>query len=382
MKTTPRFLALIFGFLVVAACGSIDTEKLVPDKAVEYKREKQASKNLEVPPDLTSTRMSDLMSVSDNLAGVATNYSEYITDRKLRGVEGGRRSAGVVLPEHPKAREMRDGDARWLVIEGPADAVWDKLLAFWEDQGILLEEQDPELGIMSTTWLENRANISRDFVTEFVRKAFDGLYETSLRDQYRVRLEKAGDNQTEIYLTHYGMQEKLVTDARGDTENTVWEPRPRDPNLEVVMLRRIEVFLGAAEERERVAVKAHRHKPQSQLVQGRDGVKLIIGDRFARAWRLVGLALDRVGFAVEDRNRSAGIYYVRYNDPAAEQESKGFFYSLKFWSDDKSGRDIEYRVQLREQGSTTEVVVFDARDQRDTTPTAKRILNLLQEQIR
>ncbi len=382
MNNTPRILVLALCSLVVAACSSIDTEGLVPDKAVEYKREKQASKNLEVPPDLTSTRMNDLMSVPDTTAGVATNYSEYVTDRKLRGVVGGRRAGGAVLPEHPKVHEMRDGDARWLVVEGAAEAVWDKLLAFWEDQGILLEEQDPELGIMRTAWLENRANISRDFVTEFIRKTFDGLYETSLRDQYRVRLEKAGANQTEIYLTHYGMQEKLVTDSRGDAENTVWEPRPRDPNLEAVMLRRIKAFLGASEEREQVAARARRHKPRSQLVQGRDGVKLVIGDEFTRAWRLVGLALDRVGFAVEDRNRSAGVYYVRYNDPAAEQESKGFFSRLKFWGDEKPDRNIEYQVQLREQGGNTEVVVLDAKGQRDATPTAKRILNLLKEQIR
>ncbi len=382
MNNIRRILSLALCSLILGACSTIDSEDLVPDKAVEYKREKQASKNLEVPPDLTSTRINDRMSVPDVSAGIATNYSEYVTDRRLRGVGGGGRVGGAVLPEHPKVQEVRDGDARWLVVEGSADAVWDRLLAFWEDQGILLEEQDPELGIMRTAWLENRASIPRDVVTDFLRKTFDGLYETSLRDQYRLRLEKAGDGRTEIYLTHYGMQEKLVTDARGDAENTVWEPRPRDPNLEAVMLRRIKVFLGASEDRAQVAAKVRREQPRAQLVQGQDGVKLLIGEGFDRAWRLVGLALDRVGFAVEDRNRSAGIYYVRYNDPAAGQESKGFFSRLKFWGDDKPERSTEYQVRLSEQGGNTRVVVFDAQGQRDTSPTAKRILNLLREQLR
>ena len=384
MKSIIRFTSVAMAAVILAACGSVNVDDVLPDKALEYKREKQAERNLEVPPDLITRRINDKMSVPDNYAGVATNYSEYVADRKLRGVEGGARGTGAVLPKHPKIQEMRDGDARWLVIDAPADAVWDKVRAFWQDQGILLEEEDPELGIMRTSWLENRANITRDVITDAVRKVFDGLYETSLRDQYRVRFERVGDNRTEVYLTHYGMEEKLVSDSQGQAENTVWEPRPRDPNLEAVMLRRLKVFLGAADERERVrqAVNKRRTQPRSQMVQGRDGVKLTIGDGFARSWRLIGLALDRVGFAVEDRNRSAGIYYVRYNDPATESESGGFFSKLKFWGDDKPDRNIQYQIKVAQQGDLTEVRVLDAKGQLDRTATAKRILKLIQEQIR
>lgn len=384
MKSIIRIVSMGMAGLVLAACSSVNVDDVLPDKSVEYKREKQAQRNLEIPPDLTTRRINDKMSVPDNFAGAATNYSEYMADRRLRGVGGGARSTGAVLPKDPKIQEMRDGDARWLVVDAPADAVWDKVLEFWQDQGILLEEQDPELGIMRTSWLENRANISSDFITDAVRKVFDGLYETSLRDQYRVRFERVGNNRTEVYLTHYGMEEKLVTDSQGSAENTVWEPRPRDPNLEAVMLRRIKVFLGASQERDRVreAASSKRKQPRSQLVQGKDGVKLMIGDQFARSWRLVGLALDRVGFAVEDRDRSAGIYYVRYNDPSAETEGGGFFSKLKFWGDDKPDRNIEYQVKVEQRDDLSEVRVLDAKGGEDKTSTAKRILKLIQEQIR
>ena len=384
MKSFYRILTTAVAAAVLAGCGGMNVDDVLPDKSVEYKREKQAERNLEVPPDLTTRRVNDKMSVPDNYAGVATNYSEYMADRRLRGAGGGPRTSKAVLPEHPKIKEMRDGDARWLVVDAPADAVWDKVLQFWQDQGILLQEEDPELGIMRTAWLENRANISRDMITNAIRKVFDGLYETSLRDQYRVRFERVGDDRTEIYLTHYGMQEKAINDSTSGVERTVWEPRPRDPNLEAVMLRRMAAFLGAAEERDKVhrAVAQRNKQPRSQLVQGKDAVKLVIGDGFARSWRLVGLALDRVGFAVEDRDRSAGIYYVRYNDPAAESDSGSFLSKLKFWGDDKPDRNIEYRIKVAQRDDLTEVRVLDAKGQLDRTPTAKRILKLIQEQIR
>jgi len=382
MNPIKRVVVLTCSALLLSACGSVNLDEYLPDKSVEYKREKQAERNLEIPPDLTSSRVNDRMSVPDNYVGVATNYSEYMTDRRLRGVDGGSRVANAVLPENPSMRIERDRDMRWLVIDASTDAVWDRVLDFWQDQGVLLEEQDPEIGIMRTSWLENRASIKRDVITDAIRSVFDGLYETSERDQYRVRFERAGDNRTELFLTHYGMQEVIQAGSTGDTQNTVWTPRDRDPELETVMLRRLMVFLGAADERARAQLAAAgRSQARSQLVQGRDGVKLVIGEDYVRSWRLVGLSLDRVGFAVEDRDRSKGVYYVRYNDPAGSAEEGGFFSALKFWGDEPD-KSKEYRIRVLEEGRNTVVVVLDAQGQRDQSNTARRILNLLREQIR
>ncbi len=142
----------------LAGCSSLDTDGLIPDKQVEYKREQQAEKNLELPPDLTSSRVNDRMAVPDNFAGVGTNYSEYVVDRNLRGQGGAMRTGGSVLPANPDMRIERDGDVRWLTIKADPDALWDRVLDFWQDQGVIAKEQDPEAGIMLTSWLENRAN--------------------------------------------------------------------------------------------------------------------------------------------------------------------------------------------------------------------------------
>lgn len=386
IKQLPRHLLLVLLGVALAACGSFNVDDVLPDKKVEYKRERQAEKNLEMPPDLTSDRINDRMSVPDSIDGVSTSYSEYLTDRRLRGADGSARrvSSGGVLPENTEVQVRRDGDVRWLLVDAPADDVWERISEFWQENGILLAEQDPTTGVMRTSWLENRAKISRDFITDTIRKALDGLYESGTRDQYRVRLERA-ENGTEVYLTHYGMQEQVVEGTGGTVETTMWIPRERDPELEVELLRQLMVYLGAADERARtqLAARSGPKRDRSQLINTAAGTELRVDESFSRAWRLVGLALDRVGFAVEDRDRSKGIYYVRYNDPAKEDVDTGLLSKLAFWSDDKDVDKVNrYQVNVGSGGDRTVVTVADDNSQRDDSPTAVRILTLLQEQIR
>jgi outer membrane protein assembly factor BamC len=381
-----RYLIPLIALLVLAGCGSYNVDDVLPDKAVEYKRETQAGRNLEIPPDLTSDRINDKMSVPDNFGGVSTSYSEYVTDRRLRGADGSTPNVagGSVLPELDDLEIRRDGENRWLWVNAPAEDVWQRVTNFWQENGILLVEQDPTVGVMRTSWLENRAEISRDFITDTIRRAFDGLYEVGTRDQYRVRLERDGRGATELYLTHFGMEEQVIQASGGGVENTVWQPRERDPQLEAEMLRRIMVFLGAGDERARaeLAAASQRQVARSELINTTEGVELRIDESFSRAWRLVGLALDRVGFAVEDRDRSAGIYYVRYNDPARQDADKGWLSNLAFWSDDDVDTVNRYQVRVGSVDDRTVVRVANEQGEPDQSRTALRILTLLQEQVR
>ena len=387
MKKLSRNSLLALLAVGIAACSSVNVDDVLPDKAVEYKRETQADRNLEVPPDLTSDRINDRMSVPDSIGGVSTSYSEYLTDRKLRGADDATRVAvaGSVLPAVKDIEVRRDGDSRWLVVAGSVEEVWQRVVDFWQEAGILMLEQDPTVGIMRTAWIENRANISRDFVTDAIRKTLDGLYETGFRDQYRVRLERSTDGRTEVYMTHFGMEEQVIQGSGGTTERTVWVPRERDPQLEAEMLRRLMVYLGALDERAQAQLAAggQRQQTRSQLLNTRTGTQLLIDDTFSRSWRLVGLALDRGGFAVEDRDRSAGIYYVRYNDPSKEDADKGWLSSLKFWGDDKDVDKVNrYQVKVGDNGDRTVVTVANDKGEPDASPTSIRILTLLNEQIR
>ena len=383
-KLSLNLLVLVLA-LGLSACSTVDD--VLPDKAVEYKRETQAEKNLEIPPDLTSDRINDRMSVPDIYAGESTSYTEFVTDRKLRDAGSGGRAAvgGSVLPAIEDVEVRRDGDVRWLKVAAPVEDVWPRVIDFWQENGILMEEENPTVGIMRTSWLENRAEIRDDFITNTLRKALDSLYEAGTRDQYRVRLERTDNDATEIYMTHFGMEEQVIQDAEGGVGNTIWVPRERDPDLEIEMMRRMMVFLGAADERAKAQLRAGGRIKQSrsQMMKTRDGTQLLVDESFSRAWRLIGLALDRVGFAVEDRDRSAGLYYVRYNDPSKQDADKGWLSGLAFWSDDKDVDKVN-RYQVRVQGSDdrTVVTVADENGQRSESPTATRILTLLKEQIR
>lgn len=371
--------------LLLHGCGSVQVDDYLPDKKVEYQKSVEVGKNLELPPDLTNVRTgSDLYIPGTGASGVAT-YSDFLGDKEITRTT--RQVSANVLPTVSNISIKKEGDNRWLVIESTPQIVWPNVVSFWQEAGILLVEQDPTVGVMRTGWLENRADIKSDFITNQIRRVFDGLYSAATRDQYRVRLEE-GDSPgtTELYLTHFGMEEQIKVDSAGEAERSIWIPRGNDPGLEAEMLRRLMVHLGVKEQRAQtlVAQAKETERQRSELVKNSRGVALLIDESFSRSWRLTGLALDRVGFAVEDRDRSRGLYFVRYNDPMADVATdEGWLSKLKFWG---GGNDEEledrYLIKVAPGNETvSQVVVFNEAGERLATETAARILTLIHEQV-
>ncbi len=384
-KTMFVYLPVLLAF-AVTGCSSIPgVDKVLPDRKVEYKKSKQAERNLEIPPDLTKSTIRDNLVIPGAGSSSSATLSRFEKREPTVGAGAARRA---VLPKVENIEVMRDGDQRWLLIEGDPEDVWFQVVEFWQESGILLEEQDPTVGIILTGWLENLADISSDFVTDTFRKLAGGLYSASTRDQFRVRIEEGlKRGTTELYLTHRGMQETVVQDGAGTVERTLWNPRETDHGLEAAMLRRIMVYLGAADQTARsqlAGAKRKARQPRSHLNKSGDQVLLTVKERFDRAWRLTGVALDHVGFAVEDRDRANGIYYVRYNDPMRSPEQKGWLSKLVFWDVDEADIDKESQYQIKLAGveNTTNVLVLDAQGVRSNSETALRILTLIQEQIR
>jgi outer membrane protein assembly factor BamC len=385
--------------LLVSGCGSSVISDAIPDQRLAYKKQQEASENLEIPPDLTAGKFDDALDIPP--AGGAT-YSEYSGSRAQRQRVA---AVGDVLPATPNVELKRRDSERWLEVQAVPQQVWPKVIAFWREQGILLVEQDPAVGVMRTDWLDNRAEIRRDFVTRMISKVVEGVYATSTRDQYSVRIEPGtASGTTDIHLTHRGMEERLVTNAIGDGSRTIWEPSGTDPGKEAEMLRRLMVFLGASEQRA-AAVGASSSDGSAGRTGGGAGTlsgglatqpvgarlvteggfqTLVIQEDFRRAWRTAGSALDRAGFAVEDRDMTRGIFYVRYagQDGESDGKSPGLLSRMAFWK--KNEVDPVKQYQVRVQGNETEsrVTVLDASGNPDTSESSQRILTLMKEQMR
>ena len=359
--------------LALSACSTV--EQVMPGKRVDYKQSKTVP-TLEIPPDLSEEPAEEQLNVPPP---APTTYSDYATEAAAQPHPA---EVSMVLPQPDGLRIERDGSERWLVVPGDPATVWQRVRDFWSENGFLLTREDPRVGVMETGWAENRADIPMDPIRRVLDKVIPGAYSAATRDKFRTRLERGEEpGTTEIYITHRGMEE-VVTGTPDEDTGTVWRLRPSDPELEAEMLRRLMVHLGVEEQKaERLLAEEQAPAPKARLVtEGEDSVMLLVDEGFSQAWRRTGIALDRVGFAVEDRNRSEGVYYVRYNDPLAEDREKSFFNKLAFWRSDKPADS--YRIRLHGEGATTRIVVEDEEGREQATGTARRILTLLEEQLR
>lgn len=364
--------------LTLVSCKSIE----IPTKKIDYKSTTQLPQ-LEIPPDLTRPSTDDRFVVPDvNPKGSAT-FSAYSADRS------GQKQAvsSTVLPQLDHVRIERAGTQRWLVVRGDPGKLWPVVKDFWLESGFVINVEIPEAGVMETDWAENRARIPESGLRGLIGKALDTLYSTSERDKFRTRLERSPDpGVTEIYISHRGMEE-VYTSSSKETQDTRWQPRPPNPELEAEMLRRLMVRFGVQEDRAQAQLVAAQANPRATLSAGRDGAGMLaLDEQFDRAWRRVGLALDRVGFTVEDRDRSKGLYFVRYIDPGIDNkkaDDKGWLSKFKFWGGgDGKNRNEQYRVLVKEVTAGAEVNVLNKDGVREKSETVSRILTLLHEQLK
>jgi outer membrane protein assembly factor BamC len=362
--------------LALAACSTFSGFEL-PSKKVDYKSAGKIPP-LDVPPDLTRPTTDDRYLVPDvNPKGTAT-FSAYSKDRSGAAPSATR----DVLPEAGEARIERAGTQRWLVVKGEPAKLWPVVKDFWQETGFIVNVELPEAGVMETDWAENRAKIPDGFIRNTLGKLLDAVYSTSERDKFRTRLERGGEaGTTEIYISHRGMEEVFTA---ADKESTKWQPRLPNPELEAEMLRRLMVRLGVQENRARAQLASSAATPRASLSRGSDGATLSLDEQFDRAWRRVGLALDRVGFTVEDRDRSKGLYFVRYIDPEVDNKSadKGWLSKLKFWGSTSKPKNEQYQILVRGGDNGAQVNVLDKSGARESSQTAGRILSLLYDQLK
>jgi len=373
-KTMTRTLALTAIAFSLAACTTV----FESDK-VDYKATKKAAP-LDIPPDLTQLQKDNRYAVPDG-RGVAT-ASGFQQQRDANGTAAPvgvpAASGDAIGPVSTDAvRIERAGNERWLVVKQTPEQLSPQLQQFWTDAGFALDVESPQTGIMETNWNENRSKIPQDILRRTIGRVFDAAYSTGERDKFRTRLERRPDGATEIYISHRGAEEVLTGPQK---EIATWTVRPNDPGLEAEFLGRLVAKLNGVKVKEATAavVNTAPETPHAKLDNG----KVMVDEGFDRAWRRVGLALDRVGFTVEDRDRVQGIYFVRYVDPDAVKK-EGFFSKL-FGNEDKNKEAQRYRVLVSTvpNATTSDVTVQTNDGKTETGPTGAKILQLLADELK
>jgi len=372
-RRSVRLLAVAAALLVLAGCETTTNNFT---KKIDYKSAGGAP-SLELPPDLTTPQYDDRFSVT--------------TASGLAAAQGTRpKGPETIAPDaNADARIARAGTQRWLVVKTTPEIAWNTTRQFWGSVGFAVAVEQPTLGIMETDWAENRADVPNTWLQQTIGKYVDIFGNTYKRDKFRTRIERGNEPGTvDIYISHRG-SEQVPT---GKIDNVspsgfTWAVMPPDPGLEAEMLSRLMLRFGATEAQAAASMQAATSPgapERARLEKAANGSsQLVVDDSFDRAWRRVGLALDRVGFTVVDRDRSKGTYFVRYSNPEAEgaTKDKGFLDKLMFWKD-KTEKPEQYRITVAQADPNSLVTVQDPDGAPDKSVNGEKILALLKDQLK
>lgn len=348
---------------LLSACTTVfDGDK------VNYKTDgAQKVTPLDIPPDLTQLTRDTRYAVPSGSVS-ANNMGTRVAPTV----------AAVAANQVNDVRLERDGQQRWLVVDRSAESVWPIVYAFWKENGFSYTIEQQQLGLLETEWAENRAKIPQDFIRRTLGKVLDGLYSSGERDKFRTRIERNSKGGVDIFVTHRGMSEEYKDQTK---TGTIWQPRPNDPQLEAEFLSRLMVKLGVSQEQAKLSTAgAPQALPEKLATKTQNGVTtLVLSESFDVAWRRVGLALDRTGFTVEDRDRSKGIYFVRYVERTKEE--KGFFAGLFSSSSAQTG-PLKYRIVISSSSAKSDIQVLNSDGTAENTAITQRILKLISDELR
>ena len=365
---TPLRGALLVGALSLAGCSSLDT--VLSSEKLDYRSQATKTQSLDIPPDLTQLAREGRYQPQSGVVSASTMQ------------QGGAAPAPVAVVAPTAVGEMRierQGNTRWLVTKLPPETVYPLMRSFWAERGFSLVEDTAETGVMETAWAENRAKLPQDFVRATIGRVFENFYSTGERDKFRSRVERSPGG-SEIYISHKGLVEVYISPQK---DATTWQVRPSDPELEAEMLSRLMIRLGAKDDVARsVVAKAPLAAPVARVASVPATAAMDLDEPFERAWRRVGLSLDRSGFTVEDRDRTAGLYFVRYVDPKFAGKEEPNFFSKLFSGGQDGAKPQRFRVLVKAEGAKSQVTVQNNLGTPDDSAAARQIIGRLIDDLR
>lgn len=262
---------------------------------------------------------------------------------------------------------VQGGSERYLMIKGNTlNQIWPMLQAYLKQAGLSIKYQNKAIGLIQTDWTtKNNVVKEKDIRAFFDWIGWGSMY--SLQSQFAFRLNLwQNETDTEIFVTVYQMNEvypgcakylnQNIHVAASTNQAPIWMPMPPNPKLELEFLMKFMAFAG--------------QKPQSQPVEPQlvaspasvtshaatlQGSTLLINDSFDRAWWRIGLALERVGLGITDKNRSTGEYYVYPLQSQVDNPDPGFI--DRWFGNDKNSLKIPKAVYTVKLTSTTQANV-------------------------
>ena len=204
-------------------------------------------------------------------------------------------------------RIERLGNERWLSTTLPPEQSVPAGARLLEGQRLHLVQDRADAGVLETDWAENRAKLPQDIIRSTIGKVFDWRFSTGELDKFRTRVERTADRQRHLHQPpRHGRG--LHRRAQGQHRLAAAPGRPAARS-------RVPVAPDGQARRQGRAGRARRSPrrapapaapARARIVEGQPTPTLQVDDGFDRAWRRVGLALDRSGFTVEDRDRAPG----------------------------------------------------------------------------
>jgi outer membrane protein assembly factor BamC len=407
LRLTKRYAVLLMAGGLVAGCGTSSPTQ------IDYKSDSKSKQvSLAVPPNMIE-ETSDQRSLPPQ--GGQTSLSA------LQQVQAKAPVSDLsVVPPVSGMHIQRDGTESWLVLDSKTpDQAWPQIRRFWQEQGFLLVVDQRDKGVMETDWNETHAQINEGLIRDTLSKAMGNSYVASERNKYRTRLEAGPSGGTYVFISQKGMQEAL---SGPNSESTQWQPKPNDPGLETEYLKRLMASLALADSRttagdtqsaalspagaqvtpgaatagansaaaktaaENVALAAQQPTPDQSATSNTSAqytsTELTLGEPYDRAWVRVGIALDRSNFTVDNRDRSRGLYFVRYVDPKDMSSAEQGFWSQVFHGKTEKVAKL-YLVNVRAvTPDQTRVAVVDDKGNIDSSGPAKQIMSLVVDQLR
>jgi outer membrane protein assembly factor BamC len=356
---------LLRAVAALAAAAALAGCSLFPDPNQTNHLDADSVAALEVPPDLSSPELN----------------GQYV----VPGTAGGKLSRNMLLPELDSTRMVRDGRVVWLELAAPPENLWPLLRNFLVQEGYPLARDEPLAGVLETQWVENRLEPGKSGVAAFFDSILSGIGDSGVRDSFVLRLERVPASGTRLFLRHRGLEEVVTSDNQVVDQQieTAWSSRPRDTELEARMLQRLLVYLGMEQQRASGLLseaEAQRIVAQAFVDQDGEGNRfLFVGQTDDLVWPKLEVALEDIGFDIDDSERSAGRFEISlYGTFQQRAEKKGFFSGL-FGGDNEL---VEYLVRLGPIASGSRVTVEDRNGERLPTEEEQALLNALKGEFR